>query len=106
MSSVVHPGYVGISTTPPGADVVSTPENTATGLSDVTTDPVKSVVALEFINSANVALSVSRFKTSNGPSVVTISPPGAVAAMGGLPRILHVGRTVTCVFGFVPTTVM
>ena len=43
--------------------------------------------------------------TSNGPSVATISPPGAVAAIGGLPRIRQLGLTVTWVLGSVPTTV-
>jgi hypothetical protein len=38
-------------------------------------------------------------------SVTTISPPGIVASMGGLPLMRQLGLTVTVVFGFVPTTV-
>jgi hypothetical protein len=94
---------VGTSTTPPGAAVVSTPENTATGSVACTSVPLRSATVLG--SSWKVASSVSRLSTSNGPMVTLISPPGRVAATGGLPLMRQLGFTVTTVFGLTPTTV-
>jgi hypothetical protein len=93
-----------MSITPPGAEVVSTPENTATGLSETTVEPLRSAMVL--VSSWKVASSVSRLSTSKGPRVTTIGWPGLAAAIGGLPLMRQRGSTVTVVSGSVPTMVI
>src|SRR5690606_30196066 len=89
--------------TPAGAIASSTPLKTATGALATTDEPLRSAMVVG--SSDAVPSSVSRFSTSNGPSVTSMTPRAGVAAMGGLPRMRQLGRTVTCVPGSVPTIV-